>query len=313
MNQDIDEARRQFEYHSPYNKQGENRIQMLNNTPINEWEKNLNILALEYACAQFKEQYFQQVLHTVGNLLGEIDLMEVMTGKDLSKTKEALINRVKISIYNRNIVEDELKTVSSIVAALKQVTSFTKLALRPGTFVKEMILGVIRNSSTIILNNFINDVPITLEHLRKAINIVYTNGLFVDSGFAPDDETFGDFRLVGALNNLYRINDRDLNLLGESIAYDNHGIMHWGSRMLYLNTTAPDWFNRMTLLVAKMMADGTWEAHSLSADGHIIYDPTKDKRFARFLSFYKNHPDLKGEPIDEEYVLAKAKYTLTIE
>jgi hypothetical protein len=176
-----------------------------------------------------------------------------------------------------------------------------------------MILGVLRNSSTILLENFVNDVPITYDHLLKAAGVVYTNGLFVDKGFAPDDETFGDFRLVGALNNLYRINDRDLNLLGESRSHDSHGILHWGSRMLYLNTTSPDWFNRMTLLVAKMMADGTWEAHSLDATGRLVYDPFKDKRFKRFLSFYKNHPDLKDEPSDEDYIMSKARYTMTIE
>lgn len=314
IDQDIDEEHRNFQYHSPYNKQGENRVQMLNNTPVNEWEKNLNILTLEYACAQFKEVYFQQALHTVGNLLGEIDLMEVMTGKDLSDTKKALVDRMKISIYNRNLVDDELKTASSIIAGMKQVVSLTKLALRPATFIKEMILGVIRNSSTIITENFVNDVPITFDHLRQAAEIVYTNGLFINNGFAPNDEKFGDFRLVGALNNLYRINDRDLNLLGESLAYDSHGIMHWGSRMLYLNTTAPDWFNRMQLVVAKMIADGTWEAHSLDAIGNIIYDPFKDKRFSRFLSFYRQHKgNLSNEPADEAYVLSKAKYIFTIE
>ena len=105
LDNDIDESKRQFEYHSPYNKQGENRIQMLNNTSVNEWEKNLNVLTLEYACAQFKEVYFQQVLHTVGNLLGEIDLMEAMTGKDLNETREALLDRLKISVYNKNLVQ----------------------------------------------------------------------------------------------------------------------------------------------------------------------------------------------------------------
>jgi hypothetical protein len=45
--------------------------------------------------------------------------MEVMTGNDLTKTKEALINRVKISIYNRNLVDEELKTPARIVAGIK--------------------------------------------------------------------------------------------------------------------------------------------------------------------------------------------------
>lgn len=307
--EDFDEARRHFEYHSPYNKQGENRVVMLNNTPTDEWEKNLNVLTLEYAVAQFEEIYFQRVLKTVGDLLGEIDLMEVMTGTDLSSTKQTLINKLKISVYNQNLVDEELEHPASIVAGIKQVVSFTTLALRPATFVKEMILGIIKNMSTIIADNFVNDVPITMEHLIQAASIVYSNGAFTNKErFAPDDESFGDFRLLGQLNNYYRINDRDLNLYGESVAYDSHGILHWGSRMLYLNTTSPDWFNRLTILTAKMLADGTWEAHSLDSNGRLVYDANKDKRFKRFLSFYSNHKNLENEPKDEEYIISKTRY-----
>ena len=47
-----------------------------------------------------------------------------------------------------------------------------------------------------------------------------------------------------------------MNVLGDSLSYDHHGMLNWGTRMLYLNTTSPDWFNRMMLLIAKMK--GRW-------------------------------------------------------
>jgi hypothetical protein len=142
----------------------------------------------------------------------------------------------------------------------------------------------------------------------KAATIVYTNGLFTENAGKFEGETFGDFRLVNTLNNYYRINDRDLNIVGDSLSYDHHGILNTGSRFLYLNTTSPDWFHRMTLLVAKMIADGSWEAHRIE-DGKLIYDAGKDERYKEFVLYLRAHDgDLTGEPTHESYVMAKALY-----
>jgi hypothetical protein len=39
---------------------------------MRDWEINLNFLTIEYAAAQFKEVYYQKLLATVGNQLGEL-------------------------------------------------------------------------------------------------------------------------------------------------------------------------------------------------------------------------------------------------
>jgi len=51
--------------------------------------------------------------------------------------------------------------------------------------------------------------------------------------------------------------------------------------MLYLNVVAPDWFNRMIIFIAKMKADGTFNAHS-EVDGKLVYDIEKDERINYF-------------------------------
>ena len=306
-----------FMYHSPYNIQGEHRVETLNKHDTDIWMKNLNVLSIEYAASQFKEIYYNQVLQAVGNALSNISLMEMMTGQDLTDTKEALINRVKISIFTQDCVKDELKSMSRAVASLKQISSLTKIAVRPALFVKEMVLGVIKNMSTIWAENLVNDYPVTFEHFWEAAKVVYTNGLFSENAGKLEDETFGNFRLVNSLNNIYRINDRDLNNMGDSLAYDHHGVLNIGMRMLYINTTSPDWFNRMTMLVAKMMADGSWEAHRVGDDGNVQYDAGKDERYKAFVNHIRNVQE-KGtvgdhEPKDEAYIKAKALYTLKIQ
>lgn len=66
-------------------------------------------------------------------------------------------------------------------------------------------------------------------------------------------------------------------------------------------------------MIAKMKADGTWEAHSVDKDGNLVYDVYKDKRYAPFLDWYKSHKNGGKEPTDEEFVKAKALYKLRIE
>lgn len=313
MDKSINVQKENFEFHSPYNAQGAHRVEMVNAHRASEWECNLNILALEYACAQFKEIYFHDLLSSVSDLLGVIKLQEVMSGQDLSNTKEALINRMKISVYNTSLIDNEDRGIALAVSGVKRLTSYAKIAVRPALFVKEMVLGVIKNVSVVWAKNIINDNPITYQHLMEAAGIVYTNGLFSENAGKFEGETFGDFRLINKINNQYRINDRDLSVLGESLAYDHSGITRLGPRMLYLNTTSPDWFNRMMIMIAKMKADGTWEAHSVDKDGNLVYDVYKDKRYAPFLDWYKSHKNGGKEPTDEEFVKAKALYKLRIE
>lgn len=313
---DFNPDEKEMTYHSPYNAQNEHRVEMLRKTDMRNWAKNLNFLAIEYTAAHFKEVYYNQLLSLCGNIIGELQMAEIMSGEknQFKETKEALINRIKVSIFSTDLIPEEAKGAATVLGGLKQATSYLKIAVRPALFVKEMVLGAIKNSATIWAQNLINDIPITFDHIMKAASIVYTNGLFSDNAGSFEGETFGDFRLVNLLNNLYRINDRDLNVIGDSLAYDSHGFMHIGSRMLYLNTTAPDWFHRMTLLVSKMLADGTWDAHARSDDGKLVYDITKDERYKEFVLYYKAHNgDLSREPHTESYVKAKALFQLKVQ
>lgn len=68
----------------------------------------------------------------------------------------------------------------------------------------------------------------------------------------------------------------------------------------------------MTILVAKMMADGCWEAHSLDENGFIKYDWEKDSRFEIYRSGDKTNPlyiDQRSEYLARIAELNKAGIT----
>jgi hypothetical protein len=41
---------------------------------------------------------------------------------------------------------------------------------------------------------------------------------------------------------------------------------------MFLTASSPDFQHRMAILVAKMIGDGCWDAHSLDKDGNLTYD-----------------------------------------
>jgi hypothetical protein len=68
------------------------------------------------------------------------------------------------------------------------------------------------------------------------------------------------------------------------------------SKWMYIAQAAPDYFNRLTLFIAKMIEDGCFEAHTLNANGELEYDWKKDKRFDKLAEY-----GLNSDHADPEY------------
>ena len=75
---------------------------------------------------------------------------------------------------------------------------------------------------------------------------------------------------------------------------------------------APDYVNRMTLFVAKMVHDGCYDAHTINKNGEFIYDPTKDKRFAVYFE-RRGKYNFKFAENDKEYNDQRSLYLSMLE
>ena len=58
-------------------------------------------------------------------------------------------------------------------------------------------------------------------------------------------------------------------------------------------SSRPDYYNRMTIFLSQMKADGCYEAHSLDKDGTLKYDCKKDKRYAALWTHPKDSKEYK--------------------
>lgn len=85
---------------------------------------------------------------------------------------------------------------------------------------------------------------------------------------------------------------------------------------MYSMNTIPDYYNRLSLFLAKMIHDGSYDAH-IMVDGKMTYDPRKDKRFEHYFNSREKYKNSKGDyipaPSDKEYNKQRNLYLLLLE
>ena len=170
------------------------------------------------------------------------------------------------------------------------------LALRPSSMAKELAVGLIKNASY-AWSKIYGDDSFDIPTLTKAY------GLLMKSQ--------EDYNVLVNLNNEYAIANRDASQIVNKVKVDRRGLNFFGGLMYWFNT-APDYVNRMSLFLAKMLKDGCYEAHSVDENGNLVYDPKKDKRFSYYLEMRDKY-GMRWVNGDEKYNLQRSLYLNSLE
>lgn len=152
-----------------------------------------------------------------------------------------------------------------------------------------MVQGLWTDIALIVRNPDGKDT-FTFKNFFKAFRIVYS-----DMGHYSRTAT-----KTQLFNELFGINDMDMNQYGSKLSSDNSGIFNFQSEAMKWSAR-PDYYNRMVIMTTQMIADGTYDAYEVK-DGRLVYDWTKDKRLEKFAK----NPTLNTS--DPEYNKQKALY-----
>lgn len=95
------------------------------------------------------------------------------------------------------------------------------------------------------------------------------------------------------INELYGINDMDMNQYAEKLRTDKHGLFNL-NELAYKFTSRPDFYNRMTIIIAQMKAQGVWDALEV-VDGKLVYNYKKDKRFEAYANNRTDDPNYSAQ------------------
>ncbi len=249
------------------------------------FEHNLETLLLKQHSAYVMADELNKVFPVIQSLLIHLNAQGSILNTKFTNDVQYLLDYIKTKIHNQPI-EDRTKQEAKLRDIANETMKWaSRLSLAYNVRQTYQFLDGIWQDIKLIVKY----PEFTKENLFWAWKYVMGD-LFTKHG---DEKSIPEL-----LNMQYGINDMDMNTYIDRIKSDNTGLFthFWDTGFRF--ASRPDYYNRMTIFLAQMKNDGSFEAHSIK-DGKLIYDWTKDKRFKAFAENSSNK---------EEYNKAKSNY-----
>jgi hypothetical protein len=296
-----------YEMYDIYGKQtDELKHNLISKNGISYYEFNLDTIAHRVAFNAIRKKEFDFRLPAINSYVWWMKLHAGKANVDISKELEYTANQINIGAFGNTIISEEAKTVVAAASFAKRITTAGMLAFRPSLLAKEMTIGTFKGISLAATQMFGKDIFTTedmLEAYKKLITI--------------DKKASIEWNLIDAMNNLYRFANMDANVISSKMQTDRRGVMKGLGRYMYACNTIPDYYNRMAIFLAVSIHDGSYDAHSITKDGNLVYDPKKDKRFSYYFKERDKNIDSKGRFIpkknDEKYNTQRNLYLKLVE
>ena len=215
---------------------------------------------------------------------------------NFTKDEQFLREFVANKINHQSIVDDKFKTPKAALGIVQRIASWMALAFSPVQMSYQTLEGIWKDAKLIITKPDGTET-FSLENMKRSAKTVYKELYHFD-----DKDS-----VTTAVNALYGINDMDNVAFADNNTSNKHGMFNFFGKLAYKFSSRPDFYNRMTIFVAQMMQDGSWEAHSIDPKtNELKYNWTKDKRFA---AYAKDKEGKNGKT--EEWHKAKSLYYAT--
>ena len=299
-----------YEMYDIYAKQSDEfKEKAISENTTDYFELDLDTIAHRVTFHQIRKVNVDTILPIINAYAWWMKLTAGKGNMDISNELEYLTNRMKQGIFDESIIDQEFEDIIKATSGLKSITTAGMLAFRPALFMKEMIIGMYKGITLAAIKIYGGE-QFTIKDFTKAIKKL-----------ASTDKKFStEWNLIDGLNNYYGFANRDVNTIYKKLQTNRRGALLGLGPWMYSMNTIPDYYNRLALFLAKMIHDGSYDAHTLDEKQFLRYDPTKDKRFSYYFekrsSYINPDPESKYKylpaPNDLEYNKQRAAYNLLI-
>lgn len=276
--------------------EGSNRADVLQNIVAKHGsfgflEHNLETLTLKHIFAYSVKENIDKVFPMMKAAAYHLAYQGLMQNTQFEGDMDYMEKYIKSRVKNEPIVDKNLQMPLEYMNAAKGAASYLVLAFSPVQTLYQSLQGIWTDIRLILQKPDVmrnrSDSAFTLKNISAAFTSAYRD-LFA----------FGDTNTVnGLINQVYGLNDMDMNSYVEHIQTQEKGIFNfwkWGMKF----SSRPDYYNRLTIFGAQMRHDGCWDAHSVK-DGELVYDWRKDKRFELFA----NDRNINSEEYEQQRAL----------
>ena len=238
---------------------------------IDNFEINLEMLALKHEYAYIQKNEINKVLPFVKALSIHLANQGIILNDNFENDLNYIQDFIKAKVQNKSLQNlESLGKAQELVQDLMKTTSILALAFNPKQLYQ-------------IIDGLWKDIRIVFQNSHAYGDKAFSLKNFKDAFFwiIHDVANFdGELTVGEGLNQLYGINDMDINSLPSRYAKDTYGTDRL-QKAMFRFASRPDYYNRLTIFGAQMRGDGCFDAHSIK-DGKLVYDWTKDKRFDVF-------------------------------
>lgn len=262
----------------------QNRLDAIATRGTGYFEQNLENLLFKHMVAYSTKKRIDEIMPEIKSGMAYLINLGESQNTNFENDVEYYQNYIQNKIKNQPIDEDPIlgsgeksQKVRAVTGKIKSAASLVALGFSPIQWFGQRLDGLWKDIQFIIrkpdgTNAF------TLKNMISAYKEV-NKDLFHYS----DKPT-----KCQLINELYGINDMDMNQYADKLRTDKHGLFNL-NELAYKFTSRPDFYNRMTIIVAQMKAQGVWDALDV-VDGRLVYNYKKDKRFEAYANDRKDDP-----------------------
>ncbi len=261
----------------------DSRIKLLESQELSFWELNLENIVLQYKFAYMRKKIFDEVLPYAKVYKTLMKHYSDSTGTKSDNVREALDDYIKIAIHNASIINPESQWISALAKNVRFITSSTQLIGNLVSVPRDTFEGIFKMTGVFLTGYWGDKKGFGVKDYAKAFKMV--NG---DWGRTTKGVT-----TMEALNMSFGIANMDINTLAQRMKTNKNGVMRFQDKM-FITVTIGDYLNRMSLLVAKMNHDGSFDACGYDNTG-LTYDWKKDKRFSALANNNTSDPKYKEQ------------------
>lgn len=304
----VDKAAGLFEIGVGFDRgEKEDRINYIKKMGDNYFEKNIETLLLKHIFQYSVKTNMDKVFPMMKAAMAHLSIQGANANKpgsfnnDITYLKEYIQNKIK----NESIVDKKYEYANTLIGEVKQAASFAILAFSPVQAIYQSLQGLWNDIRLILMKPDIIEKhgksAFTFKNMKESFIEVYK-----DLGHFGNSPT-----MCSLINELYGINDMDMNQYVDRLKSDQHGFFNF-TKFAFSFSSRPDYYNRMTIFVAQMKNDGCWKAHSIQ-NGELVYNWEEDERFKIFAQGLTNHPDYAKQKglyyaMAKQFVNEHAKY-----
>lgn len=259
-------------------KNTEQRLEKIAEKGYDYFENNLETLLLKHIFAYSTKKNVDLIMPMAKASMIHVITQGQLTNKKFTNTANYITDYIKSHIKNESLIPENQQNFNAIVSRIKNAASFLVLGFSPIQYGYQMIQALWTDIRLMYQGRGDENTPFTFENFAFAFKEVYRE-LFTLGGKPTK---------CSLLNDMFAINDRDMNTYAEQTKSDRYGIFNM-SNIAFHCTSRPDYYSRMSIFVTQLKQDGSYDAYE-KVGNKLVYDWKKDKRFEAYANGRTDDP-----------------------